>query len=106
MKPKTTFTDCSQISQFQKVTVSERVCGENDQNHADLFSERRESARGLSHAEYLRLHSVEEAACTTREILDRRAGTVPHTTKAGKKRRRRRMERKEAEREERRKGTG
>lgn len=86
--------------------VNERVRKENDQTHADLFSERQESAGGLSHAEYLRLHSVEEAAYMIREILDRRAGKVPRRTKEEKKKRRVQMERKKDEREERRKGIG
>lgn len=59
----------------------------------------------MSHADYLRLHSVEEAACRTREILDRHAGKMPHRTKEEKKRRMR-MGRKEDGREQRRKGTG
>lgn len=49
---------------------------------------------------------MEEAAYMIREILDRRAGKMPHRTKEEKKKRRMRMERKEDEREERRKGTG
>lgn len=86
--------------------VNKKMCEENERSHADLFSERRESARGLNHAEYLRLHSVEEAAYMTQEILDRRAGKMPHRTKEEWKKRKMQMERIEDETEERRKGTG
>lgn len=67
---------------------------------------RQESACAVSHAEYLRLHLVEEVACRIQEIRGRRAGKMPHRTKEEKKRRRMRMERKEDGKEERRKGTG
>lgn len=56
---------------------------------------------------YLRLRSVEdgeEAPCTTREILARRAGKTRRRT--AERRRKTRRERKEGEREERRTGRG
>lgn len=91
-----------------RVCQAERVCEEDDQSHADLFSERRGSARGQSHAVYLRLRSVEEEeeACTTQEILDRHAGKTLQRTAERKRRKRRQLERKEDGREERRTGTG
>lgn len=86
---------------------------EDDQSHADLFSERRGSARGRGQAVYLRLRTVEEeAACTTPEIPDRHAGKTLRRTEEQKRRRRprrqrrRRSERNEDGREERRTGTG
>ena len=88
--------DFCRLSEFVRVGA--------DWSHADLLSERWESAQCRSHAVYLGLHLVEEA-CTTQEILDRHAGKMLRRTEEWK-RRRRRLERKEHEREERRTGTG
>lgn len=86
----------------------ETVGEEDDQSHADLFSERRESARGQSHAVYLRLRTVEEEeeACTTQEILDRHAEKTLQRTEEQNRTKRRKSERRENGREERRTGTG
>lgn len=82
------------------------MCERDDQSHADLFSERRESARSQSHAVYLKLRSVEEEACMTQEILDRHAGKTLQRKEEPKRRKKRESERKEYGRGERRTGTG